>query len=44
MKMNWAVEELVQYFSLQADEHEFLGINAPHNQLGKAVLTNGADF
>lgn len=38
MKMNWNAEELVQHFTLQADEHEFLGLNDPHNQLGKAIL------
>jgi hypothetical protein len=38
MKSNWTVEEMVQYFTLQADEREFFGLNDPHNQLGKAVL------
>ena len=38
MKMTWTTEELVQHFTIQADEQEFLGSNAPHNQLGKAVL------
>lgn len=38
MNGSWMTEELVQYFTLQADEREFLGINAPHNQLGKAIL------
>ena len=38
MKSSWIIEELVQYFTLQADEREFLGLNDPHNQLGKAVL------
>lgn len=38
MKMTWTAEELVQHFTLQSDEREFLGSNAPHNQLGKAVL------
>lgn len=38
MKSSWTVEELVQYFTLQADEREFLGLNDPHNQLGKAIL------
>jgi|GEM_PF-6277227 len=27
MKSSWTVEELVQYFTLQADEREFLGSN-----------------
>ncbi|MGB7340280.1 MAG: DUF4158 domain-containing protein [Phototrophicaceae bacterium] len=38
MKISWAVEELQQHFMLQADERDFLGLNKPHNQLGKAVL------
>ena len=38
MKTNWTVEELVQHFTLQADERDFLGLNDPHNQLGKAIL------
>ena len=38
MKMTWTTEELVQHFTIQADEQEFIGSNAPHNQLGKAVL------
>lgn len=38
MKTNWVTEELVQYFTIQADEREFLGQNDPHNQLGKAVM------
>lgn len=38
MKSSWTVEELVQHFTLQADEREFLGLNDPHNQLGKAIL------
>ncbi len=38
MKISWTVEELQQHFVLQADEREFLGLNKPHNQLGKAVL------
>ena len=38
MKVSWTVEELERYFMLQADEREFLGLNKPHNQLGKAVL------
>lgn len=38
MKMTWAVEDLVEYFTIQSDEREFLGSNDPHNQLGKAVL------
>ena len=38
MKMTWKTEKLVQHFTIQADEREFLGSNDPHNQLGKAVL------
>ena len=38
MKVSWTVEELAQDFTLQADEREFLGLNKPHNQLGKAIL------
>ena len=38
MKMTWAAEDLVEYFTIQSDEREFLGSNDPHNQLGKAVL------
>ena len=38
MKTSWTVEDLVYHFTLQADEREFIGINAPHNQLGKAIL------
>jgi hypothetical protein len=38
MKLSWTVEELEQHFTLQADEREFLGLNKPHNQLGKAIL------
>ena len=38
MKTNWNAEELVQHFTLQADEREFLSLSEPHNQLGKAVL------
>ena len=38
MKVSWTVEELAQDFTLQTDEREFLGLNKPHNQLGKAIL------
>ncbi len=38
MKISWTVEELEHHFTLQADDREFLGLNKPHNQLGKAVL------
>jgi len=38
MKLSWTVEELVEHFTLQADEREFLGLNNPHNHLGKAIL------
>ena len=38
MKRNWDAEELVQYFTIEMDERELLGLNDPHNQLGKAVL------
>ena len=38
MRQNWTPEELVRHFTIQADERDFLGHNAPHNQLGKAVL------
>lgn len=38
MKLRWLAEELIQHFTIQSDEYKFLGLNAPHNQLGKAVL------
>jgi len=38
MNGSWTTEELVHHFTLQADERKFLGINAPHNQLFKALL------
>ncbi|MEM6281995.1 MAG: DUF4158 domain-containing protein, partial [Chloroflexota bacterium] len=38
MRQSWTPEELVRHFTIQADERDFPGHNAPHNQLGKAVL------
>lgn len=38
MKSSWTAEEIAEHFTLQSEERKFLGINEPHNQLGKALL------
>lgn len=38
MKRQWQIDELEAYFTLFPPELGLLGSDAPHNQLGKAVL------
>jgi len=38
MKFRWTAEEIADHFTLQRGERAFIGVNAPHNQLGKAIL------
>ena len=38
MKHDWSTDEIIEHFTLLPAEIRFLGSNAPHNQLGKAVL------
>jgi hypothetical protein len=36
MKQQWDVNDIVEHFTLLAPEVSFLGMNDPHNHLGKA--------
>ena len=38
MNRPWDVDDIIQHFTLLPEEVNFLGINAPHNHLGKALL------
>ena len=38
MKQQWDVNDIVGHFTLLAPEVSFLGMNDPHNHLGKALL------
>jgi hypothetical protein len=38
MKQDWTIDEIIEHFTLLEDEQEFIGANAPHNKLGKALL------
>lgn len=38
MKQQWDVNDIVEHFTLLAPEVSFLGMNDPHNHLGKALL------
>lgn len=38
MKQDWTSDEVIEHFTLQPAEKQFLGSNDPHNQLGKALL------
>jgi uncharacterized protein DUF4158 len=38
MKQDWTIDEIIEHFTLLEDEQEFIGVNAPHNKLGKALL------
>ena len=38
MKQQWDVNDIIEHFTLLAPEVSFLGMNDPHNQLGKALL------
>ena len=38
MNQHWDVDDIIQHFTLLPEEVNFLGINAPHNHLGKALL------
>ena len=38
MNQDWNIDEIIEHFTLLPSEIKFLGINDPHNQLGKALL------
>jgi len=38
MTRDWTPESLIEHFTLSASELEMIGVNDPHNQLGKALL------
>lgn len=38
MNQHWDVDDIIQHFTLLPEEVSFIGINDPHNQLGKALL------
>ena len=38
MKHQWDADEIIQHLTLLPEEARFVGINAPNNQLGKALL------
>ncbi len=38
MKQDWTTDELIEHFTLLESEQEFVSANAPHNELGKALL------
>ena len=37
MKQQWNIDELEEHFELLPPEIEWLGVNADHNHLGKAI-------
>ena len=38
MHSDWTSDDVIEHFTLSSAEFEFLGNNAPHNHLGKAIL------
>ncbi|MBK7916699.1 MAG: DUF4158 domain-containing protein [Chloroflexi bacterium] len=38
MTHNWQTDDIVEHFTLLSPEIKFLGLNDPHNHLGKALL------
>jgi len=38
MKPEWTTEAIITHFTLQSEEQAWLGINDPHNHLGKVIL------
>jgi len=37
MKRDWTTEAIITHFTLQSEEQAWLGMNEPHNHLGKAL-------
>ena len=38
MNHKWNTDDIIEQFTLLAPEISFLGINDPHNHLGKALM------